>query len=125
MTHRILPPAEWPRLKGTPLGDELAKLAIPAQGLTIFVVEDEAGQIVAHWSAFVALHGEQVWVRKDHRKKAAPIKHLLAAQAEFAATLGASHYITHSASDEVTRLLQTLGAARLPGEPYSVPVRKE
>jgi hypothetical protein len=125
MTHRILPPAEWVRLEGTPLGQELGKLALGAPGLTVFVVEDKDGHIVGHWSAFVALHGEQVWVHPADRKRGVVVRHLLRAQAEFAATLGATHYITHSASAEVSRLLDTLGAARLPGDPYSVPVRKE
>jgi hypothetical protein len=125
MTHRVLPSDEWFRLKGTPLGKELGKLALKAPGLTVFVVEDSDGRIVAHWSAFVALHGEQVWVDDQHRKRGVVARHLLAAQAEFASTLGATHYITHSASDEVTRLVKTLGATRLPGDPYSVPVRKE
>lgn len=141
MTHRILPRHEWPRLRGTPLGDAFRGLALmPSDetpfkdlndvGLTVMVVEDEKGRIRGHWSDFVALHAEQVWVHPEERKQAVVIRHLLSAQAEFAATLGATHYITHAATPEVERLLvghdgvKGLGAARLPGDPYRVPAVK-
>ena len=141
MTHRILPRSQWARLRGTPLGDAFRGLALMPSletpypdlndvGLTVMVVEDAQGRIRGHWSDFVALHAEQVWVHPDERKRGSVIRHLLRAQAEFAATLGATHYITHAESPEVERLLvghddvKGLGAARLPGDPYRVPATK-
>ena len=64
LTARLLPFAEWGRLAPTSL---VALAALPAEppDLLVVVVED-AGRIVACWSAFSATLLEGLWRDPDH-----------------------------------------------------------
>lgn len=121
MTRRILLPEEYAKLEGTPLGEVWRTL--PTAGVTVIVVEDAAGAIVSHWTSFQCLHAENVWVAPEHQKRGVAVRHLLEGMRDVADEAGAVAFVTASASDEVTRLLERLGATRLPGIAYSVPVR--
>lgn len=122
MTHRILPVDEWARLEGTPLGDVWRHL--PTQGLTILVVEDDDGRIVGHWTESLVPVAEQLWVHPDHQKRGVVGRHLLMQMRDVIRALGASGYMTFSASAEVTQMLDRLQASRLPGVAYSVPLMR-
>lgn len=120
MTHRILPSAEWEKLEGTSLGPVWR--ALPTSGVTVIVVEDTDGAIIAHWTFFQCLHAEQLWVAPAHRKRGSAARHLVRAMHEMARAIGTTAFITAADSAEVTALLHGLGAARLPGDAYTVPV---
>jgi hypothetical protein len=118
---RVLPPEEWSRLEGTPLGEAWHQL--PTTGLTIYVVEDGAGSIVGHWTLFTTLVAEHLWVAPAHQKRGVVVGRLRRALHDDVVHAGARGYMTFSASAEVTRLLEHhLGATRLPGDAYRVPV---
>lgn len=119
MTSRILPPSEWPKLEGTSLGTSWRVL--PTTGVTIVVVEDVDGTIVGHSAVFHAVHAEDWWIAAVHRKRGVVAGYLVAGVKAAALRSGAVAFITAAESEEVTHLLKHLGAARLPGDPYSVP----
>lgn len=122
MTWRVLPPAEWPRLAGTDLPWE----KLPVDGLTVVVVEDAEGAIVAHGTLFVAAHAEQAWVRPDHRGRSRAFARLVEGLLTEAQTRWHVPAIVGGAADDRMReLLAKLGATRLPGEYYTVPTQQE
>lgn len=122
MKTRILPPEEWAKLDGTALGP--AWRSLPTSGVTIIVVEEEDGLIAGHWTVFTCLHAENVWVAPQHQKRGVVVGRLLKGMQTHLQTLGVGGFVTAAASEEVRRLLEHhLGATRLPGDAYSVPVR--
>ncbi len=122
MTTRILPQAEWPRLAHTELGTVWTLLS--PETTTVFVVEDEAGEIVGCWSLLSALHAEGLWIAPAHRKGSAVGRHLLKAVKGGAKRSGARAVLTSAMTPEVAALLDHIGATKVPGDLYSWPMSR-
>lgn len=122
MTARVLPPAEWSRLAATE-GSALAPAwdQLP-QDVTVVVVEDADGAIVACWSLFACLHVEGIWIAPVHRGHGAVFRRLLATMWAEIRGRGVSGFITHAAAPDIVALIEGLHGTRLPGDAYAVPL---
>jgi hypothetical protein len=120
MTARELPPAEWHRLQGTPLGEVVASLRPSC--CRVVVVENEAGRIVGHWMVITATHAEAVWVDPDHQKRGAVARKLWTLMSEIVRSQGASHVFTAAESPDVAALIERHQGVKLPGTHYMLPV---
>ena len=117
MTTRILPREEWPALVGTELEAVWPHLPADAQ---VIVIEDQ-GAIVGCWALFHQLHAEGVWVHPAHRGKTTVARRLLMGLRATARRLGVRSVATAATTDDVRRMLATLGV-QLPGDHYVIPV---
>jgi hypothetical protein len=89
----------------------------------VLVVEDDAGEIVGCWGCYSILHVEGIWIREDHRKKGSVGRRLWTAMRAFLTAKGAAGAITGSVSRDVTDMLERVGAQKLIGEHFYLPVR--
>jgi len=121
MTVRELPPREWARLSETELGPLIE--AMPPAHTMVLVVEDDEGQIVGCWGCYSILHVEGLWIREDHRRKGSVGRRLWTAMRAFLVAKGAGGAVTASMDHDVTAMLERVGARKLPGEHFYVPVR--
>ena len=118
MTTRILPQAEWPRLVGTEAADVWPHLN-PMKSHVVVVEED--GQIIACHVLMHVLHAECLWVHPDHRHPR--VSRLLWNEVQLQAQkLGATTLATAANDDRVKRLLAYVGATKLEGEHYVIPL---
>ena len=119
MTTRILPPEEWWRLADTEAADVVQSFSDAAR---VVVVEVD-GVIVGCHVLQPILHAECLWVHPAHRGKAGVARRLWAGvQAEAREHFGVRAFATAAVSDAVERLLDHVGATKLPGSHYMVPV---
>lgn len=121
MTSRVLPPGEWDQLIGTE-----AELLIPllTEDSRVVVVERD-GQVVGCHVLQVILHAECLWIHPDHRGKSSVARRLWAAvQQEAREHFGVRAFATAAVSDEVRDLLAHVGAVKVPGDHYMVPVKE-
>lgn len=120
MRTRILPPDEWPRLKGT----EAEKVwpRFDPSNTRVLVVEDEAGEIVATWALLRVVHAECIWVAPKHRGAFKVARRLLRGLREIAAEWGAKRVLTGSVSPEVTALIEKVGGKPMPCDLFVLPV---
>lgn len=118
MTPRMLPYAEWSRLVGTE-AEEVWPHLDPLKSHVIVLEED--GQIIACHVLMQVLHAECLWVHPDHRQPAVS-RTLWNAVQTHARSLGATTLATAANDDRVMRLLAYVGAIKLPGEHYVIPL---
>lgn len=111
-TTRILPPEDWAeKLRGTALeGHQLHP-----EHTAIVVVEDEAGQVVACWAAFDAVHVEGLWVHRDHRGRSTVARLLLEGMLRELRDTQVTEVMTNADTPQVEALLRHVGATQLPG----------
>lgn len=121
MTTRVLPQYEWPRLVGTEL-ETVWPVLNPAQA-DILVVED-AGVIVGCWAVIRYVHVEGLWIAPSARRKASVGRRLWLGLQKLAQHLGATSVLTGAMSDDVRALLDHVGATKLPGDHYVMPMRE-
>ena len=114
MIDRILPPEEWSRLAGTPLGTVVDQLN-PAT-TAIAVVEDDAGRIVGCWAACTVVHAEGAWIAPEYRKRQSVTVRLWRRMRRVVRASGASRLVTGADSPEVAALLDRASAQPLPQE---------
>lgn len=115
MIARILPRSEWDRLLPTEAGPALEELkALDAQAL---VVEDE-GVIRGCWMLFPMWHAECLWIAPEARGGGSVGRRLLTGMAKEAAARGVSRLWTGSTNADVTRLLEHIGAQKIPGDHF-------
>lgn len=120
MTHRLLPPDEWPRLADTPqLGPVWAQL--PVASASVLVVED-GDRIVGTWAFLHVLHAEGVYVDPAHRGRGAVARHLWRGMREIARLTGAAAVWTGANTDDVAALLLAHGATKFPVDSYVLPL---
>lgn len=115
MNTRLLPRDEWYRLANTELESMTPYLPPDAD---VLVVEGDTGDIVACWALYSQPHVEGVWVAPAHRGRGGAARCLLRGMRDLLHARGAKAAITGAVSDDVRRLLEGLGATRLPGELY-------
>ena len=120
MTSRILPREEWSKLVGTEAESLIAQLPEHAR---VVVVED-GDQLVGCHILVAVLHGECLWTHPDHRKKGAVARRLWAAvKQEAHDSFDATWLMTGCLSDDVRRLLEHVGAVKMNGDHYMVPLK--
>jgi tellurite resistance-related uncharacterized protein len=120
VTTRLLPLDEWPKLAGTeaetvwPLLDPLTS--------HVLVVEDNDA-IVGAWVLLSVLHAECLWIAPAHRGKTAVARRLWAFMQRTARALGAPAVATAAMTDDVRKLLEHVGATKVPGDHYAMRVQ--
>lgn len=120
MTSRILPASEWPRLAGTELADVWAQMS--PETATIFVVENDGGEIVGCWSLLRLLHAEGLWIRPDAQGNAAAFRRLLTTMSDLAMAEGAQSVLTSALSPLIVDRIRRLGGSAMPGQPFALPL---
>lgn len=116
---RELPRDEWPRLAALPIG---AVTSLVPPDTRIVVVEDASGEIVATWAAIRYVHVEGIWVHPAHQKRGVVFGRLLQAMRGVARSWGATAVLTGALTDDVRRLIASLGGQPLPGDHFALPV---
>jgi len=122
LTARILPPAEWPRLVGTE-SEKFATVA-PTRPVLPFVVEED-GRVVGTWTLTSYQVLEGLGVAAERRGKVAVQRALLREVRRFAAQTGLHQVVTFSASAEVDRMLDRIGARAMPAAAWILPLTQE
>jgi hypothetical protein len=120
MIARVLPREEWPRLAGTEAG--AAWPSFPAGARPVVVERD--GVIVACHVLIPYWHVECLWIAPEARGLASVARRLWNYVRYEARLLGASSVLTAACDDRVRGLLAHVGATKLPGDHYVVPVRE-
>lgn len=119
MNSRILPPEEWPRLKGTEA--EAVWPQLVPENTRVLVVEED-GEIVGAWVLLRVVHAECLWAAPSHRGSLGVATRLLRGMWEIASKWGASRVVTGSTSPEVTGLIKRVGGEPMPCESFVLPV---
>lgn len=115
MTTRILPPGEWVKLNGTEAETIWPHLnPFLAQ---VMVVED-GDAIVGCWILMPVWHAECLWIAPAHRKIGSVARKLWRAMREAVLARGSKTVTTASMSEDVTKLLEKVGAAKIPGDHF-------
>lgn len=121
MTTRLLPREEWHKLSGTELSAAWPLLTDGAQ--VIVVEEDDA--IVGCWALIPVIHAEGLFIAPGHRKRVAVARRLWDAMRLTATrTFKVDAVMTGACSDDVRKLLEHVGATKLAGDHYTVPVTR-
>lgn len=119
MTTRILPVAEWDRLRAS-LDLDTWRQVDPTT-IQIVVVEDH-GEVIAHWATMACRHVEGFWVHPDHRRRGGALRRLFVGMREILNSLNATTVLTQAETDELKGLLDKAGATRMRGQSYFLPV---
>lgn len=109
LTSRLLPPEEWPRLRGTLLDPAWQDFTPTDQ---VLVVED-GGEIVGCVALFQRWHLEGCWLAPEHRGGVAAARHLWRRLKVVWRALGQPEVISMAATPESRRLVEKVGTARL------------
>lgn len=120
MTTRILPAEEWHKLDGTEAA--AARESLDPSRTSIVVVED-GDQIVGCHVLMWVLHAECLWIHPDHRGKSSVGRRLWAAVQHAAASVGVPSLWTAACDARVRKLLAHVGATKLPGQHFVIPVK--
>lgn len=121
MISRLLPQSEWARLQTTSVGDLWQQLD-PAFA-SVLVVEDE-DRLLGACVVLTVLHPECFWVADDHRHSGRVAWRLWEGIQAMARGFKMRTVAGAAISDEMRDLLQHLGAERLPGDHYVLPVKE-
>ncbi len=118
MTTRVLEPHEYSLLAHLEAGVLVAHLTDAAR---VIVVED-GGQILGCHVLQPILHAEGLWIHPDHRGRVSVARRLWGAvQRQAREHFGVDWFATGAVTDDVCRLLEHVGAVKLPDH-YMVPV---
>lgn len=115
---RTLPPDEWAAklvgtsLEGMPLNPEHA----------LVVVVEQDGVVVACWSAQTVVHVEGLWEKDGHRGGAGVGRALLTHMVAELLKAGVVEAITQSDSSPIDAMLEKVGARRVPGIAWVLPL---
>lgn len=120
MTARILPKEEWPKLRGTEA--ESVWPFLNHERASVVVVEHD-GMIVGCQVLMYVLHAECLWIAPEFRGKSSVGRRLWEAVQRAARSTGATALITGACDETVRGLLAHVGASKIPGEQYSIPIR--
>lgn len=115
MTSRILPREEWHTLP------DIGALPLPDGSRPVVVEHD--GVIVGCHVLMPIWHVEGLWIAPDHRGRSSVARRLWARVQQEACAIGVKAVVTAAVDDRVCRLLAHVGASRVPGDAYLVPVK--
>lgn len=110
--------SEYPKLVGTELEPVAPYLPPDAHVLVI----EKDGRIVGCWAAIRYVHVEGLWLAPDMRHRPGAARRLWLGMRQLAHAMGASVVLTGALSDDVRGLLDHVGATKLPGDHYAVPL---
>jgi hypothetical protein len=119
---RILRPDEWSRLGDVGLGELL--LYVEPQNITIVVVEDDDGEIIACVSALRITHFEGLWVAPKYRGNPGVSRSLIRYVYAVPRTRGERWAFGGAANgdERMDTLCSRLGGKELPMRLYAMPV---
>jgi hypothetical protein len=118
----VVPREEWAaRLAGTELEPAIEHLP---PGTRVVVVVDDADQTVACWATMQYVHVEGLWIAPEHRKRSKAFGHLADGMRALLEADGTRAVLTVAIDDVVAGLLESKGAAALPGVQYVLPVER-
>ena len=122
MRTRILRPEEWQRLDGQDLS-ALLPYCEP-QNISVVVVEDDAGEILAHVAVLRVTHFEGLWIKPEERGNAGVFRALIRGAYSAPRTWGERWALGGARNGD--SLMQTLcyrlGGRSLPVEFFALPV---
>ncbi len=118
MTKRVLKRREYSRLKGTELEEVYAGLSKDSK---VIVVEDE-GEIVGTWALIPYYHVECFWISEKHRKLGGVAKGLFQFMFGLLRSMGVKSVWTASVDEKVDKFIIRLGAVKLPGNHFALPI---
>lgn len=119
MNTRILPPDEWPRLRGTEL--EALWPLLDREHARVIAIEDHS-RIVGCWAVYPLVHVEGVWIHPEYRRRGGVARRLLSMMRRVARGMGARAVQTAAVTEDVVALLEKLHAVELGGKHYSLRV---
>ena len=119
MRARVLPVAEWDRLKAT--GQDHFWPWVSPESTTIVVVE-EGDKIIATWTMMKVLHLEGLWAAPEYRGNAGMARRLLRCVGETAKGMGEWIALTGAQDDHVRDLLKRTGASKVEMDTFLFPV---
>lgn len=117
MTTRELPRAEWHRISEADGGLHVIPETVP-ENTKIVVVEDADGKIVGSWMLLRTVHVECLWIAPSHRKRGSVFRRLLSQMTASARAWGAKVVLTHSAADDVARLVKNYGGVPIDAQAW-------
>lgn len=110
-TERVLPPAEWDRLRDLP--PFVALGGLPDPSATVIVVEDAIGRIVASWVEVLFTHLEGVWTAPEYQHTRVPAL-LLRAMIDHLRAEGVAVAFTLAPDDDIRRVAEHAGFEAIP-----------
>lgn len=116
---RILPPDDWHRVPGI---DEYGPLLSPEQ-VTVYVVERN-GVLIGSLALMKAVHAEFLWIHPDYRGKASVMRRLRNVMLAEVRRLRLPTVLLAAVSDQMRRILHTMGAVLLPGDHFVLSVKE-
>lgn len=119
MRNRELPSVEWAKLNGTDLAEVWPTLD-PA--CTKIAVVEQDGEIIGCVATILTLNAHGLWVSKPHRGKAAVFRRLRHGLTGIAFSYGTSAVMTSAEEPHMHKLLAHLGATKLKGAHYYLPL---
>jgi hypothetical protein len=112
MTSRILPRSEWSKVADKFI--DLDKVSGHAH-MTI-LVEEDGQDVVGCWAFAMVAHADGLWIREDHRKKGVVLRRLWRAMKDVAHAHFVTHVLSFVKSDEMTDLMESMKASKVPTE---------
>lgn len=122
MNARILPPEEWNRIKSPGLPELM--LYTEPENVTIIVVEDDQGEIVASVCAMRVTHFEGLWIEPEQRGNAGVFRSLIR-QAYAVPRNRGEQWVLGGAQDDDAKMMQVcarLGGRQIPVAFFAMPV---
>lgn len=119
MRSRELPSVEWAKLNGTELAEVWPTLD-PA--CTKIAVVEQDGEIIGCVATILTLNAHGLWISKAHRGKGAVGRHLRRGLTNIAYSYGTSAVMTSAENPQMHKLLEHLGAKKLNGSHYFLPL---
>lgn len=122
MRVRILRPEEWHRIN-TP-GLPAMLVYTEPQNISVVVVEDDAGEIVASVCALQVTHFEGLWIKPEERGNAGVFRSLIRQAYEIPRSRKESWVFggAENGNDQMNALCEDLGGQPLPVKFYAMPV---
>jgi hypothetical protein len=115
-TTRELPPDEWGRLRGLPIGQH----QLDPESAAVLVVED-GDEIIACVGTLTVPHAEEFWIAPGYRGNPVVVMALLDGCFEMLRAHGLSQVFSVAPTPEIAHLLANLGGIPL-GMLYLLPV---
>lgn len=121
MTSRLLPREEWPKLADLQASTLLPY--VPPDDAQMVVVED-GDRIVGVWAVLRITHLEGLWIHPDYRGRVSVARRLLVTTLAAARRWAPQWVMTGANDDCVRRMLDHVGAVKLPMDTYVMSVEE-